>query len=306
MSDPIRDVELHGELPQLDKPVLIVMLQGWIDAAGAANDAMSAIELQIDPLPIATFDSDVFIDYRARRPTMEIREGRNTGIDWPTIDLHAGRDVGGKDVLILHGHEPDSAWQRFAAAVRTIATRMDVSMMVGLGAYPFPTPHTRPSNLSCTTPSVDLLTRFSFLRSTVDVPAGMAAVLEEVLHDVGIPSIGLWAQVPQYLPGMTYPAASLALLRGLSAVADLRFDTASLEQESVIQTERLNRMVSRNSEHAEMVTKLEGAYDALMSPQLPLPAIEERPMMTESDIPTPDELAAELEAFLRDANPDLP
>jgi hypothetical protein len=29
-------------------------------------------------------------------------------------------------------------------------------------------------------------------------------------------------------------------------------------------------------------------------------------MMTESDIPTPDELAAELEAFLRDANPDLP
>lgn len=306
MNESIRDVELHGDLPVLDKPVLIVMLQGWIDAAGAANDAMSAIELQSDPLPVATFDSDVFIDYRARRPTMEIREGRNTGIDWPTIDLHTGRDVRGRDVVILHGHEPDSAWQRFAAGVRTLATRLDVSMMVGLGAYPFPTPHTRPSNLSCTTPSVDLLTKFSFLRSTVDVPAGMAAVLEEALHDAGIPSISLWAQVPQYLPGMTYPAASLALLRGLTAVTDLRFDTATLEQESVIQTERLNRMVSRNAEHAEMVTKLEGAYDALMSPQLPLPAIEERPMMTESDIPTPDELAAELEAFLRDANPDLP
>lgn len=306
MNESIRDVELHGDLPTLDSPVLIVMLQGWIDAAGAANDAMSAVQQQIDPLPIATFDSDVFIDYRARRPTMEIREGRNTGIDWPTIDLHAGHDARGKDVLILHGHEPDSAWQRFAAAVRALATRLDVSMMIGLGAYPFPTPHTRPSNLSCTTPSIDLLAKYSFLRSTVDVPAGMAAVLEEVLHDAGIPSIGLWAQVPQYLPGMTYPAASLALLRGLTVVADLRFDTASLEQESVIQTERLNRMVARNAEHAEMVTKLEAAYDALMSPQLPLPAIEERPMMTESDIPTPDELAAELEAFLRDANPDLP
>lgn len=306
MTEPVRDVELHGELPTLRKPVLVVMLQGWIDAAGAANDAMSAIENQIDPLPLATFDSDVFIDYRARRPTMEVREGRNTGIDWPTIDLHVGQDAKGRDVLILHGHEPDSAWKRFAAAVREIATRLDVSMMVGLGAYPFPTPHTRPSNLSCTTPSPDLLNRYSFLRSTVDVPAGMAAVLEEALHDAGIPSISLWAQVPQYLPGMTYPAASLSLLRGLAAVADLQFDTASLEQESVIQTERLNRMVARNGEHAEMVTKLEGAYDALMSPQLPLPAIEDRPMMTESDIPTPDELAAELEAFLRDANPDLP
>jgi hypothetical protein len=306
MNEPIRDVELHGELPTLNAPVLIVMLQGWIDAAGAANDAMSAIEHQMDPLPIATFDSDVFIDYRARRPTMEIREGRNTGVDWPTIDLHAGHDSRGRDILILHGHEPDSAWQRFAAAVRALATRLDVSMMIGLGAYPFPTPHTRPSNLSCTTPSVDLLTKYSFLRSTVDVPAGMAAVLEESLHDAGIPSIGLWAQVPQYLPGMTYPAASLALMRALTTISDLHFDTASLEQESVIQTERLNRMVARNSEHAEMVTKLEGAYDALMSPQLPLPAIEERPMMSESDIPTPDELAAELEAFLRDANPDLP
>lgn len=306
MTQRIPDVELHGELPHLTSPVLVVMLQGWIDAAGAANDAMSAIEHQIDPLPIATFDSDVFIDYRARRPTMEIREGRNTGIDWPTIDLHAGRDGRGRDLVILHGHEPDSAWQRFAAAVRELAIRLDVKMMVGLGAYPFPTPHTRPSNLSCTTPSPDLLSRYSFLRSTVDVPAGMAAVLEETLHDAGIPAIGLWAQVPQYLPGMTYPAASLSLLRGLTTVADLRFDTAALEQESVIQTERLNRMVSRNSEHAEMVSKLEGAYDALMSPQLPLPAIEERPMISESDIPTPDELAAELEAFLRDANPDLP
>ncbi|MFM8857365.1 MAG: proteasome assembly chaperone family protein [Actinomycetota bacterium] len=306
MSDSIRDIELHGDLPKLQSPVLIVMLQGWIDAAGAANDAMSAIEHQIDPLPVATFDSDVFIDYRARRPTMEIREGRNTGVDWPTIDVHVGRDANGRDVVILHGHEPDSAWQRFAAAMRELAVRLEVSMMIGLGAYPFPTPHTRPSNLSCTTPSVDLLARFSFLRSTVDVPAGMAAVLEETLHDAGIPSIGLWAQVPQYLPGMTYPAASLSLLKGLSTVAGLKFDTATLEQESVIQTERLNRMVARNSEHAEMVTKLEGAYDALMSPQLPLPAIDEPPMMTESDIPTPDELAAELEAFLRDANPDLP
>ena len=113
MSNEIRDLELHGDLPQLNSPILIVMLQGWIDAAGAANDAMSAIESQIDPLPVATFDPDVFIDYRARRPTMEIREGRNNVIDWPSIDLYAGKDTHGRDVLILRGHEPDSAWNRF-------------------------------------------------------------------------------------------------------------------------------------------------------------------------------------------------
>lgn len=301
----IPDVELNGDLPHLDKPVLVVMLQGWIDAAGAANEAMNAIEAQINPLPIATFDADVFIDFRARRPTMEIRDGRNSNIEWPSIDLYAGHDRTGRDVLILTGFEPDSAWHRFASAVRELCVRLEVSMMVGLGAYPFPTPHTRPSNLSCTTPSADLLNKHAFVRTSVDVPAGMAAVLEQVLHDAGIPSISIWAQVPQYIPAMTYPAAAVALLDGLKDTAGLLFDRGSLQQEAVIQTERLDRLVAKNSEHQEMVQKLEQAYDAML-PQDANATRHDGEQLSEKDIPTPEELTAELEAFLRDANPDLP
>jgi proteasome assembly chaperone (PAC2) family protein len=279
------------------------MLQGWIDAAGAANEAMNAIEAQINPIPIATFDADVFIDFRARRPTMEIRDGRNSNIEWPSIDLYAGHDRNGRDVLILTGSEPDSAWHRFSAAVRELCLRLDVSMMVGLGAYPFPTPHTRPSNLSCTTPSSDLLNKHAFVRTSVDVPAGMAAVLEQVLHDAGIPSISIWAQVPQYIPAMTYPAAAVALLDGLKDTAGLVFDRGSLQQEAVIQTERLDRLVAKNAEHQEMVEKLEQAYDTMAPRPSTDPNAE---LLSEKDIPTPEELTAELEAFLRDANPDLP
>jgi proteasome assembly chaperone (PAC2) family protein len=299
----IPDVELNGDLPRLGKPVLVVMLQGWIDAAGAANEAMNAIEAQINPIPIATFDADVFIDFRARRPTMEIRDGRNSNIEWPSIDLYAGHDRNGRDVLILTGSEPDSAWHRFSAAVRELCLRLDVSMMVGLGAYPFPTPHTRPSNLSCTTPSSDLLNKHAFVRTSVDVPAGMAAVLEQVLHDAGIPSISIWAQVPQYIPAMTYPAAAVALLDGLKDTAGLVFDRGSLQQEAVIQTERLDRLVAKNAEHQEMVEKLEQAYDTMAPRPSTDPNAE---LLSENDIPTPEELTAELEAFLRDANPDLP
>lgn len=301
----IPDVELNGDLPRLDKPVLVVMLQGWIDAAGAANEAMNAIEAQINPLPIATFDADVFIDFRARRPTMEIRDGRNSNIEWPSIDLYAGHDRNGRDVLILTGFEPDSAWHRFASAVRELCVRLEVSMMVGLGAYPFPTPHTRPSNLSCTTPSADLLNKHAFVRTSVDVPAGMAAVLEQVLHDAGIPSISIWAQGPQYIPAMTYPAAAVALLDGLKDTAGLLFDRGSLQQEAVIQTERLDRLVAKNSEHQEMVQKLEQAYDAML-PHDANATRHDGEQLSEKDIPTPEELTAELEAFLRDANPDLP
>ncbi|MBU3688564.1 MAG: hypothetical protein B7C54_10585 [Acidimicrobiales bacterium mtb01] len=302
MTTPSSDFELHGELPSLVDPVLIVSLKGWIDAAEAADEAMSAIEGQIDPLPVATFDTDAFIDYRARRPTMEIRDGRNTNIDWPSIDLYSGRDVNGRDVLILTGHEPDSAWNRFSAAVRELCVRLNVKMMVGLGAYPFPTPHTRPSRLSCTTPSPELLQRTSFLRTSVDVPAGMTAVLEHVLHHAGVPSITLWSQVPQYIPAMSYPGAAVALLDGINHVSGLQFDRRALEHEAIIQRDRLDRLVARNDEHREMVAKLESAYDSTLQPTLPL---EPQPAaLRESDIPSPEELAAELEAFLRNANPE--
>ena len=99
MTDGLRDVQLAGELPTLVDPVLIVMLQGWIDAAGSAHAAMEAVEGQIDPIPVASFDPDVFIDFRARRPVMQIREGRNDSIEFPSIDLYGGHDLDGRDVL---------------------------------------------------------------------------------------------------------------------------------------------------------------------------------------------------------------
>ena len=68
-----------------------------------------------------------------------------------------------------------------------------------LGAYPFATPHTRPARVSVSTPSQDVLMRVPFLRSSIDVPAGVAASLEHELHDRGIASMGIWAQVPHYI-----------------------------------------------------------------------------------------------------------
>ena len=300
------DLQIHGELPRLDDPVLVVAMKGWIDAAESAAEAMSTIESQMNPFPVASYNTDVFIDYRARRPTMEIRDGRNTRLDWPSIELHSGRDANDRCVLVLTGSEPDSAWHRFSTATVALARRLGVTMMVGLGAYPFPTPHTRPSRLSCTTPSMDLVQRFGFLRTSVDVPAGMGAVLEHAFTDAGIPAITLWAQVPQYLPSMSYPAASVALLDGLTEVCGLQFDRRPLEQESIIQRDRLDRLVERNSEHADMVSKLEIAFDAAQQQALPLEPSPAPAPISENDIPSADELAAELEAFLRDSNPDQP
>ena len=41
------------------------------------------------------------------------------------------------------------------------------------------------------------------------------------MHERGIPALGIWAQVPHYIPTGPYPAAALALVEGLTESAGL-------------------------------------------------------------------------------------
>ena len=288
MSDPYT---LHEPLPSLEAPVMVVMLSGWIDASGAAAAAMATVQEEWSVRPLATFDGDTFIDYRARRPTMELREGVNVRLLWADIELHVGADSQGHDVLTLSGPEPDSQWRHFSDVVSTLAVEMGVRQMIVLGAYPFATPHTRDPRLSSSSPSAEVVASVAYLKNSVDVPAGMGAVLEHAFTDKGVRSLGIWAQVPHYVSAMSYPAATLALLTGLHDVAGLAVDAAAVRQETIIQRQRLDQLVAGNDEHRAMVGQLEELYDQ---------AQQQTDLLGTGGIPTGEELAAEFEQFLRD------
>jgi hypothetical protein len=288
MSEPLR---LHEPLPRLTAPVLVVMLTGWIDASGAAATAMALAQQEWAMRTLATFDSDMFIDYRARRPTMELRDGLNARLVWADIELQVGRDSAGHDVLTLAGPEPDSQWRKFAEVVTDLAAELGVRQMVALGAYPFATPHTRDPRLSTSSASPEVVARYAYLKNSVDVPAGMGAVLEHAFTRRGIPAIGIWAQVPHYVSAMSYPAASLALLKGLHEISGLVVDAPMARQEAIIQRQRLDQLVASNEEHEAMVRQLEDLYDNQVHSGLIGPG---------GLVPTGEELAAEFEQFLRD------
>lgn len=284
---------LHGELPAMSDPVLVGHFTGWIDAGGAAQNALTELDALTGAHPIATFDPDLFIDYRARRPTMELREGVNTRLVWPEIVMKAGRTQDGHDMVLLAGTEPDSNWHRFAAAVGELCSRLGISRAVFLGAYPFACPHTRPSRLTCTSPSAEVVAELGYATSTLDVPAGATAMLEHALGALGITAVGLWAQVPHYLGAMAYPAASAALLDGLAHVIGVQVPTAALHREAELLVGRVDGLIAANAEHRAMVTQLEAAYDAQVDAGPTSGLAEER-------LPSADELAAEVERFLRD------
>jgi hypothetical protein len=281
------------ERPDLESPVLVLALDGWIDAGLGAANARTALLTAIDTTLIASFDADELLDHRARRPTMHLAEGVMQNLTWPTIELRAGSDRDGNDLVLLVGAEPDHRWRAFSNAVVDLAMELGVRLAVGLGAYPAPVPHTRPTRIA-TTASDPSLARYAAVRSTIDVPSGVNAAIEWRAHELGIPAVGLWAQVPHYVAAMPYPAASAALIEGLTLVGELSLDAAPLHDEAAIARQRLDSLVEQNAEHVQMVRQLEVAYDNEAG------ATTKGDLGLAGPLPSGDELAAEVERFLRE------
>jgi proteasome assembly chaperone (PAC2) family protein len=280
------------ERPDLESPVLVLALDGWIDAGLGAANARAALLGSMSPATVAVFDSDQLLDHRARRPTLHLADGVVTGLTWPTVELQAAADADGNDVLLLVGSEPDHAWRAFTRAVVDLALEFGVRLVVGLGAYPAPVPHTRPTKLAATAGDATLST-VGMVKATIDVPAGVQAAIERRATEVGLPAIGLWAQVPHYVAAMPYPAASVALLEGLQSVAGLSVDADALKREVQTTRERIDALIAENPEHQHMVRQLEAAADAE-------PEADRTTDLGTGPLPSGDELAAELERFLRE------
>ena len=275
--------------PQLHEPVLVYALEGWIDAGLGAQTALSNLLSQIDSEVIAKFDTEYFIDQRARRPTVRITDGVTTELVWPEIELRVGRDRDGADLLILVGPEPDFHWSDFVDAVTDTADHFGVRLVVGLGAFPAPTPHTRPLRVVATAPadSEHLLPLIGTVEGDLEVPAGISAAIELGCADVEIDVITLWARVPHYVASMTYPQAAAALIDHLARIGGLSLDSSGLQSAADETRLRVDDLVTNNPEHAAMVEHLESLAD------------ESEGTSFGDPVPEPEELSAELDRFLR-------
>jgi len=197
----------------LESPVLVAALDGWIDAGGASTTA--AEHLADGGAAVATFDGDIMFDFRSRRPTLDIVDGRLSRLDWPELVVRRG-SLSGRDVVVLSGAEPDFRWHEFAESVVELVRRLGIVEWISLGAIPAAVPHTRP------VPIIGSASAPGLLKGDIQpgpqgrlrVPSAALSVLEMSVADGGTPSLGYYAQVPHYVSG-PYATAALELLRAV-------------------------------------------------------------------------------------------
>lgn len=279
--------ELHAHRA-VESPVLLLATESWLDAGFGAQGAIATTLGTIHTDVLATFTADEFIDFRARRPTARISDGVLAGLNWPEIQLRAGQDGAGKSVLVLVGPEPDMAWHAFVRAVVGLSKELGVRLVVSLGAYAAAVPHTRPVRLTAISPVAELAAQVGVMTGSTEVPAGIQTALQEGFAAAGIPAIGIWARVPHYLAALPYPAASAALVEALATVAGLELDASELHAAAASVLTQIDEVLATSEEHRELVRGLEAVFDGEVTTPPDF-----------SGLPSGDELAAELERFLR-------
>jgi hypothetical protein len=270
---------LADSLPTLHSPIVIAALDGWVDAGSAATSAVAV--LAEGATPIATFDADALFDYRSRRPTLEIRDGRPFSLAWPELVLRHAR-LAERDILVLSGSEPDDRWHALADAVVELLGRLDVRMWISLGAIPAAVPHTRPVPILGTESSPGLLRGGVHAGPTglMRVPSAALSMLEMAVAAAGIPAAGYFAQIPHYVTG-EYATAAVALLRAVERHLDVELPRGDLSEEARSLRVRLDAAASADESTHAYVGRLEAMVD-------------------ESRQPEGDDLITEIERFLRD------
>lgn len=300
MLDPRDLYEFDPEQPtegELDAPVLVHALSGFIDAGHAGR---LAAEHLLDTLPhrvLARFDVDQLFDYRARRPPMVFAGDHWESYEPPVLRLSMVSDAAGRAFLMLTGPEPDIQWERFVAAVGQLVDRYGVRLTVGLHSIPMAVPHTRPISVTAHASDPELVAGHPPWVGRVQVPGNAAGLLELRLGEGGKNSAGFAVHVPHYLTQAEWPDAAVSLLGAVAGLGGLELPTGQLETIGTEVRAAVAAQIDKQPEVSAVVRALEEQYDAFIGTRgRPLFAAEA------AGLPTADELGAELERFLAEEN----
>lgn len=320
----------------LGEPVLLVALDGYVDAGNGVALAVRHLFQGTDSLTdhrdadsdaggsdhpgsdrdgadrdgaapagdvVVTFDTDLLIDYRSRRPALTYSDGAFTAYAEPRIVIRRLTDAAGTSFLLLTGPEPDVLWERFCAAIIDLVQRLNVRRTIGLMAIPMAVPHTRPAGMSQHASRPGLLASLEqnlVWGGTLQVPGHLTGLLEYRLGEVGLEALGLAAHVPHYLARSDYPVTAQQLLRTSESLSGLKLDPEGLNGAVGTFDAELAKEIEGNEEIIEVVHALEQQYDTFVT-------ATGRGLLAGSEaLPTAEELGAQVEAFLADQDPHHP
>ncbi|MBI2683972.1 MAG: PAC2 family protein, partial [Actinobacteria bacterium] len=242
---------------ELRRPVMVAAFGGWNDAASAASGAISFVGGELSAERFARMDPEEFYDFQDTRPLIDLTTSGRHSLTWPEVEFYGARTQHGPDVVLVSGTEPSMRWRTFCETILGVASALDVERIVTLGSLLADVAHTRPIRLTAIASDQRLIDGMGTRPPSYRGPTGIVAVLHQIASDAGMSSASLWAPVPHYAAGVPNPKGALALVRGLSTVAGLRFDLTELEASARVHEVQVSRAVERDERLKDLVERIE-------------------------------------------------
>jgi hypothetical protein len=258
---------LGRDLRDLVDPVVVIAFGGWNDAGSAASGAVEHLDEAYDAELAFSLDPDDFYDFQVNRPQVSLGEDDERELTWPTTELRVGSLADGRDLVLVHGLEPNLRWRQFSTVVASALHSASAKRVHLLGALLADTPHTRPIPVSTSTNDRELMTSLGLAPSTYEGPTGILGVLGDTLGRAGIEVLSLWAAVPHYVSHPPCPKATLALLSALEQLMDSPLDLGELPELARAWERGVDELAAEDSEVAEYVATLEEQQDAADLPE---------------------------------------
>lgn len=280
--------------------VLVVSLGGFVDAGGTQRVLTRHLLDAHESSVVARFDIDQLLDYRGRRPAMTFDKDRWTAYADPTLRLHRVLDGSGHPFLLLAGEEPDYQWERVAAATLALVEQLGVELTVSVHGIPMAVPHTRPIGTTPHATDARLLGEHDPVFGMVQVPGSLSSLLEYRLGESGRDAMGFAVHVPHYLAQAEYADAALVGLDALAGATGLDLERTGLVALAALGRAQIAKELEDADEVRTVVAALERQYDSFIQGR-------ERPSLLATDlsqVPSADELGAQVEAFLKDVTSD--
>ncbi|MEW1961815.1 PAC2 family protein [Microbacterium sp. NPDC077644] len=278
---------------------LVILLTGFTDAGSAVSGLIDHLRDVADPQPVAVYDNDLLLDYRARRPIFVFEQDHLTELRPARLELSIAHDALGQRFLLLSGYEPDFAWNAFAQSVLDFADEFEVSGVSWVHSIAMPVPHTRPISTTVSGNRKEITASLSVWRPRTQVPGTAGHLLEYRFAERGDRVVGFVLLVPHYLAETENPEAVIAAADRVMGATGLVLSLDDLRESREDFLTKVDEQVAGNDELRQMVQTLENRYDAYMAGRDPEDADRfDEGGFDERDLPSADELAAELERYL--------
>ncbi|WP_181311034.1 PAC2 family protein [Nocardioides campestrisoli] len=256
------------ELTDLVDPVVIAAFEGWNDAAEAASGVVLHLMEAWDATVVGAIDPEEFYDFQVNRPVVGSDEHGYRRLTWPTtrIAVASPPDLG-RDVILIHGIEPNMRWRQFCAELLAACDELGGELVITLGALLADTPHTRPIPVTGTASEPDLIDRLRLEQSTYEGPTGIVGVFQDACERLDIPSVAYWAAVPHYVAQPPCPKATLALVGQLEELLETRIPLGELPDDARAWERGVDELAEEDEDIADYVRSLEETRDTTDLPE---------------------------------------